>query len=125
MIEGKEIFLVYGLRSPLWNLRFSDITVDGMKYNSVEQYINAMKAKHFRDEKALDLIMKMQQPIDTRSVRIQDFYIDEWNGAVRDIVWKGLMAKVYLLCTFVLFVCNFLNTFSSHRTRAVANICFS
>ena len=75
MIEGKEIFLVYGLRSPLWNLRFSDITVDGMKYNSVEQYINAMKAKHFRDEKALDLIMKMQQPIDTRSVRIQDFYI--------------------------------------------------
>ena len=49
----------FGYASPFSNFYHSDFTLNGKKYSSAEQYIQAMKAETFNDEVTLHKIMKL------------------------------------------------------------------
>ena len=96
----------YGFESPLSNVRYSFIEVDGECFNSVEQYFNYHKAKYFGQE---GLAKKIMHPKTTpmgslrlgRSIKIPSDQTPEqekeWVEAAMNIMEKGLRAKVSLL----------------------------
>ncbi len=76
--------------------------IDGVEYNCAEQYMMAMKAKHFGDLDTLEMIMESESPRNQKALgRVVDgFDEDEWereedNGMPLcwNIVWRGNEAK--------------------------------
>jgi len=70
-------------------------TVGHVTFNCAEQYMMAEKARIFRDEERLGLIMATDEPdLQKRLGRqVKGFDEDEWNRIVRDIVYHGNHAK--------------------------------
>ena len=84
----------FGFTTPLCNLRFSIFRVDGIMYNSAEQYINVQKALLFGDEEAKTKIMEMTKPTGMRFVMVHGYDHDEWKKALPNILHTALMEKV-------------------------------
>lgn len=78
--------------SQWWNCNF---TVDGVEYNTAEQYMMAQKAVLFGDEKIRAEIMTASHPKQYKALgrEISGFKQDIWDKNCREIVVKGNVAK--------------------------------
>lgn len=78
--------------SQWWSCNF---TVDGIEYNTAEQYMMAQKAVLFGDEKIRAEIMSASHPKQYKDLgrKISGFKQDIWDKNCRDIVVKGNVAK--------------------------------
>lgn len=72
-----------------------DMSIDGVTYNTAEQYMMAMKAKHFGDEETYKEIMKALNPWDQKALgrQVKNFDANSWNAVSRDHVYKANLAK--------------------------------
>lgn len=73
----------------------AEFEVDEVKYNCVEQYMMAMKAKMFDDEDTFDRIMEEESPREQKKLgrAVKGFNADRWNARAREIVYEGNYAK--------------------------------
>ncbi|RYD66888.1 MAG: NADAR family protein [Sphingomonadales bacterium] len=73
----------------------SAFNLDGVVYNTAEQYMMAEKARLFRDHEACARILAATDPRDQKAIgrRVRDFDESRWNTAARDIVYRGNRAK--------------------------------
>ena len=78
--------------SQWWDCRF---TIEGVEYNTAEQYMMAQKAVLFGDEKIRAEIMAASHPKQYKDLgrKISGFKQDIWDENCRDIVIKGNIAK--------------------------------
>jgi hypothetical protein len=70
--------------------------IDKITYNCCEQYMMAEKARFFKDEETLILIMNATEPKEQKSQgrKVKNFNNDdEWNQVADEIVFKGNLAK--------------------------------
>lgn len=90
----EQFFLFWGER-PFSQWSPADFVIDGKTYNSTEQYMMAMKARHFGDEETLRKIMKSTSPSDQKKLgrQVRGFDANQWNKVCRDIVYKGNYEK--------------------------------
>jgi ribA/ribD-fused uncharacterized protein len=84
-----------GKRDPFSNLYLCEFEVDGVKYNSVEQYFQSSKALMFGDTESYTAIMASRDGAKIkrlgRKVRFFDALV--WSRAAEDIMRRGLEAK--------------------------------
>lgn len=73
----------------------STFIIDGVKYNSCEQYMMAKKALMFNDFDALQKIMLSKDPSKQKDIgkTVRGFNKDVWETYCREIVFDGNMAK--------------------------------
>ena len=81
----------FGFKTPLCNSRHSSFTVNGVTYNSMDQYITAMKAKLFNDKDAYNTAMK--QPRFVRQIPVNGYEDKIWALVAKKILYKGLKEK--------------------------------
>ena len=69
--------------------------VEGIKYNTAEQYMMAQKALLFEDQEIYEKIMASKDPKEYKSLgrQIKNFSNEKWNPKKFDIVKKGNVAK--------------------------------
>lgn len=69
--------------------------MDGVSYNSAEQYMMARKALLFGDMKSYEKIMASGSPREQKALgrTVRDFNADIWNREARDYVYTANMAK--------------------------------
>ncbi len=87
-----------GYESPLSNLRFSDFTLDGIQYNSVEQCFQYLKAEYFGEYDLMrDIIQENISPIKCRElgqkINTREPPIDWFPTAIK-IMENACLAKV-------------------------------
>ena len=73
----------------------SPFTIDGQVYNTAEQYMMAEKARLFGDEKIREQILQTANPGVQKALgrRVSNFDQAKWDGAAKDIVYRGNRAK--------------------------------
>lgn len=73
----------------------SPMIVDDITYNCCEQFMMACKARHFKDNETLCLIMKTDSPFEQKKLgrEVKRFNKEEWDKVARDYVFKGNYAK--------------------------------
>jgi ribA/ribD-fused uncharacterized protein len=88
----KYVFFWKGYLSQ-WNKR--DMTIDDITYNCCEQYMMAQKARLFKDEESLKIIMEADSPkTQKRQGRlVKNFDNDRWLIEAKDVVYSGNYAK--------------------------------
>lgn len=73
----------------------SQFVIDGVEYNTAEQFMMASKARFFKDEEALEAIMETDDPYEQKKLgrAVQGFDEDCWNAVAIDFVVEGNKAK--------------------------------
>lgn len=73
----------------------SYFTIDGVQYNSTEQYMMAQKALLFNDTNSHKLIMVSKSPKNIKELgrAVKNFIKEEWILTAKDIVYAGNSAK--------------------------------
>lgn len=91
-MSEKFTFFYGGPYSQWFDARFQ---IDGVWYNTTEQYMMASKARHFGDEETLAKIMATRHPREQKRLgrQVRNFDVAEWNRVSRDYVYKGNYAK--------------------------------
>lgn len=79
----------------LSNWYMSDFSVDGIQFNSMEQYMMYSKATLFGDYHMAGIILQENDPrkIKAYGRQVQGFNEEVWEVGRSDIVFKGLLAK--------------------------------
>src|SRR5437764_13311106 len=74
---------------------FANFEIDGVKYNNVEQYVQAQKAKLFGDQEAYQKIMQTRNGILARELgeKVNGFNQDAWNNVFFKHLYQGNLAK--------------------------------
>ena len=77
------------------NMSDHSVEIDGVKYTSVEQYFQAMKATEFKDDETLKKILKTKtaKAIKGLGNKIKDFNEDTWKLRRDDVMKKAVRAK--------------------------------
>jgi ribA/ribD-fused uncharacterized protein len=77
------------------NWYMSNMSIDGVDYNCVEQYMMAGKAKLFWDYAILGKIMKSNSPKEQKKMGrgVIGFKMDEWDKVKFDVVKRGNLEK--------------------------------
>jgi ribA/ribD-fused uncharacterized protein len=77
------------------NMSDHSVEIDGVKYVSVEQYFQAMKATEFKDDETLKKILKTKtgKAVKALGNKIKDFNEDTWKLRRDDIMKKAVRAK--------------------------------
>jgi ribA/ribD-fused uncharacterized protein len=80
---------------PFSQWHVSPFAIDGIRYNTAEQYMMAGKARLFRDEGTLERVLATDDPREQKALgrRVRNFDEARWNEAARDIVFTGNRAK--------------------------------
>ena len=80
---------------PFSQWMFADFTVNGVKFNSAEQYMMAGKADLFNDPITLVKIMAASHPREQKKLgkQVAGFNDEEWDKHCRRIVYEGNYAK--------------------------------
>jgi len=83
----------YGSVYSQWAKR--NIEIDGKIFNCNEQYMMYKKAELFKDDYALDKIMKSSVPSDQKFLgrKVKNFDKDKWEEISRDVVYEANYAK--------------------------------
>ena len=91
-MDTKYYFFYGGFLSQWWR---SDFEVDGVTYNTAEQYMMAGKARLFEDEEVLGRILESKNPSEQKAFGrvVRNFVKSEWDAVSRDIVYEGNYAK--------------------------------
>lgn len=73
----------------------SEFEIDGITYNTAEQYMMAQKALLFGDQECFDEIMASNSPMEQKAIgrKIKGFDKDIWESKCRGIVFDGNFAK--------------------------------
>jgi len=73
----------------------ANFTVDGVTYNTAEQYMMAAKARVFGDHLVLERIMDTRSPREQKKLgrQVANFDVAKWNAVSRDEVYKANYAK--------------------------------
>jgi ribA/ribD-fused uncharacterized protein len=92
MKTDKFVFF-YGGEFSQWYPSY--FVVDGITYETAEQYMMAMKAEYFGDEEAKAKIMATSNPSAQKAIgrTVSNFDAEAWNAVSRGYVYKGNMAK--------------------------------
>ena len=93
--KNDRVHVFYGYESPFSNFYACNFTVDGTRYNCVEQYFQSYKAGHFKDETARKKIMSLSKPSSMKAAgrRAKNFDIQEWKSISRKVLKEGVYAK--------------------------------
>ena len=91
-ITEKYVFFWNGIYSQ-WYI--APMTIDGIEYNSCEQYMMHQKALLFGDEETAELIMQEKNPREQKKYgrMIKNFDRAEWDKNCLAIVYEGNFAK--------------------------------
>ena len=92
LMEEKFTFFWSG---PFSQWAGSKFTINGLTFNTAEQYMMYCKAKHFGDERIANKILKSKNPREQKALgrEVDPFNADEWNRVARDYVFEGNYAK--------------------------------
>ena len=90
-----ETQVFFSKSSPLSNFYQCNFKVDGVEYNTMEQYLQQAKALYFNDNSTAEQIMATSDPVKQKQLgkTVLNFDFSTWQGAVPDILMKGLRAK--------------------------------
>jgi ribA/ribD-fused uncharacterized protein len=82
-------------KGPLSQWHRQTFKVDGVEYNTAEQYMMAEKARHFGDTETLRKIMATTSPKEQKALgrEVKGFDSGKWDQISRDVVYKGNLAK--------------------------------
>lgn len=82
-------------RGPLSQWHRSPFIIDGTQYSTAEQYMMAMKARHFGDKEIEEKIMAVSDPKKQKALgrQVRNFDAKAWSEVARDYVFKGNIAK--------------------------------
>jgi ribA/ribD-fused uncharacterized protein len=89
---NKYVFFWNGIYSQWYS---SPVTIDGMEFNCMEQWMMWNKAKLFGDDEVADLIMEATHPSTQKGLgrEVKRFNKEMWDAEAYDIVVKGNYAK--------------------------------
>src|SRR5262249_3837572 len=92
---SEEKFTFFLKKQPLTQWTRSTFTVDGVTYNSAEQYMMAEKARFFGDQDTLQEIMKADHPREQKAWgrKVKGYDDQKWAEAARAVVYRGNHAK--------------------------------
>lgn len=92
-MENDNFVFFYG--GPFSQWYRSKFVLDGVTYNTAEQYMMAMKADYFGDKDTLAKILKSKDPSEQKSLgrQVANFDTEAWNAVSRGFVYKANMAK--------------------------------
>ena len=73
----------------------SKFTIDGVEYNTAEQYMMCQKALLFGDDEAYQKILKSHDPSIQKATgrKVKNFDADKWNAVSRSVVYRANLAK--------------------------------
>lgn len=73
----------------------SPVTINGMEFNCMEQWMMWNKAKLFKDDEMSDLIMEAAHPSVQKKLgrKVKGFNKEMWDAVAYDVVVKGNYAK--------------------------------
>ena len=82
-------------KGPLSQWFKRNFTINGVIYNCCEQYMMSCKSTLFKDEVALNKIMKSTNPYDQKSYgrNVEFFDKDVWESMAKKYVYEGNYAK--------------------------------
>lgn len=85
----------YRSRNPFSQWYPCRFTVDGIKFNSAEQYMMYGKAKLFGDEDVAAKILETDDPRYQKALgrKVANFDPDVWNREAKEVVYRGNLAK--------------------------------
>lgn len=85
-------FFYSGVFSQWYKCKF---VLDGVEWNTSEQFMMAEKAKLFNDRSTFELILKSTSPGEQKALgrQVQGFDKAKWDTVARDIVYRGNKAK--------------------------------
>lgn len=91
-ITDKYVFFWNGTFSQWYPSKFE---VDGIQYNTAEQYMMHQKALFFDDKEIAEKILQTDRPDEQKSLgrQVKNFNSDRWAKACLRIVYKGNLAK--------------------------------
>lgn len=80
---------------PFSQWAYSEILIDGVKYNCCEQYMMAQKARLFNDTESYDAIMAAEQPYAQKSLgrSVKNFNKEKWELVAKSVVYRANQAK--------------------------------
>lgn len=92
---NEKYYFFYETKHPFSQWHKSKFQVDGLTYNSAEQFMMYGKAKLFGDIEIADKIMISKNVREQKSLgrRVKNFDLETWNKNVLDIVYRGNKAK--------------------------------
>lgn len=93
MKTTSQFILFYG--GPFSQWYPSEITIDGVTYNTAEQFMMAMKAQYFNDPETKAQIMATRNPAKQKSLgrQVKNFEASLWNVVSREYVYIANLAK--------------------------------
>ena len=93
--SNEQTVTFFGYASPLSNFHAKNFQINGITYNSVEQYIQSKKAEQFNDDTALAKIMSLTSPAIMKSTgkHIRNFNKEDWTSKAKQIAMEGVRAK--------------------------------
>ncbi|WP_250629693.1 NADAR family protein [Aureibaculum algae] len=91
----EEYYFFYETKHPFSQWNKSEFQIDGLTFNSAEQYMMYGKAKLFDDNKIADKIMASNNVREQKSLgrEVKNFDLEIWTRNAIDIVYKGNKAK--------------------------------
>jgi ribA/ribD-fused uncharacterized protein len=92
MTTNNYVFFYGGIFSQWYSY---DMEIDGVVYNTAEQYMMAMKADYFGDTASLQKIMATNDPSEQKAQgrMVKGFDAEAWNAVSRGFVYKANLAK--------------------------------
>ncbi len=94
-----SIFKFYGYQTPLCLLRFSNFTIQEIKFTSLQHFLNVRKAIFFEDFTALGQFLALDE-MQSRSIQVANFDKDSWESVAPAMLWEALVANVSLIFNF-------------------------
>ena len=93
---SQDTVVFFTHNSPFSNHHLASFTVENIRYNCAEQYIMSQKAKLFKDEDSLKLIMQETDPKKQKTLgkKIEGFKQQDWRKQ-KLYVTEGLRQKCY------------------------------
>jgi len=72
-----------------------DMVIEGILYNTCEQYMMAEKARLFDDLEVLELILETKNPKEQKKLGrlVKNFDLTKWEASCQEIVYRGNKAK--------------------------------
>ena len=91
----QETLLFLGSHSPYSNLFPCSFTINNVKYNCAEQYIQSEKASLFDDNKTMAKILNEENPYVIKKLgsKVCRFSIDQWRQISKRVAHTAVLAK--------------------------------
>jgi ribA/ribD-fused uncharacterized protein len=92
MNNDKFIFFYGGYFSQWAQTKF---TIDGVEYNTAEQYMMCQKALLFGDDEAYQKILRSHDPSIQKATgrKVKNFDADKWSAVAKSVVYRANLAK--------------------------------